>query len=759
MSVPFNPFSFGVVGESSNHNITKKTRIVNSRINNQFYGNFKKNFVVGVKLDNNINISDQPSLKINDKNRNIRSASSGNLNRGRSIPVPRDQIIYPPNNSNNSKPLHHSYNNFFQKSPTLPSNLQIKPNNTTGFFRNPSSVDLQKQLDVINEIEITPQKKITKSIKVIKRVEEKPIKSVKSGKKSEKKSVKNKERKEIETKPVKILSANKFKMGKDNYIIEDVEIELKNDKNKKKDTFRSENLNKATNNKLSNSESLYPKTERNGYKGEEIRSQDTIIEKKSKKKMKRRKSKSKNEKAKYSVKFEYQNPLEKEKEKKKEGIKKFLSSNTSYSARQRRGDIEDYMEVIDEEIENIHKKIDSIMHNLMLKKITMNIEGENNENKDNKDNGVIGGGKGNNNTNNTNNNNNTGDNANLNNLNIENNQNEGLKIGESIRGELKGLIEAKAKLSNIRKIFHPPTITRVVRRSFQPPIIPGGPPIPFTQIWDQFNPPMHTTIESSYVTNTPAYSREIIKPINKDSISVNNFLVQSKEKEIMNSYTHENSPIDIINSNPEYLDKLQRGSYQPEAKSTFSKERTVRKSDPSKMSLVHPDLGHPKKRRKKKIRPESVPIKKNKKKPKIKGKDKKKRDNFKRRSTISIMFGDLKNEKKSHFLSNPSLKEESLLANKKKIKPNRAASQFIRKMKWKGFKTKEERDLEECTFQPKINKKNKYKTDLSFEERQKRWFKGKEYHHRKMEKLAFKKMLESCTFKPKVLKKEESDKK
>lgn len=75
------------------------------------------------------------------------------------------------------------------------------------------------------------------------------------------------------------------------------------------------------------------------------------------------------------------------------------------------------------------------------------------------------------------------------------------------------------------------------------------------------------------------------------------------------------------------------------------------------------------------------------------------------------------------------------------IKPNKAASQFIRKMKWKGFKTKEERDLEECTFQPKINKKNKYKTDLSFEERQKRWFRGKEYHQRKMAKEAMRELL------------------
>lgn len=194
--------------------------------------------------------------------------------------------------------------------------------------------------------------------------------------------------------------------------------------------------------------------------------------------------------------------------KKKEGVNKFLSSNTSYSARLRRGDIEDYMEEIDNEIEAIHKKIDEVMSKLTLQKMTVNIEnsqdGNNNETKDN---------------------NNQNSNKKLE-ENLEkkidfaekgNNDNTDVNL-DKVKSELKGLLEARSKLTRIRRVFHPPRITSVVRRSFEP-AFPGGPPIPVTQVWNHHIPPMQTTtIESSYMNNTPAYSTDLKNPVIEEEI-------------------------------------------------------------------------------------------------------------------------------------------------------------------------------------------------------------------------------------------------
>lgn len=681
-----------------------------------------------------------------------------------------------------------SSQNFFRKSSPVNIEQNFKPEKNNferiveNYYpqasKNSEIVDLKKPPSTPIK-EIKEEIYTTRNIKVIKKLGNSSQKKKNPKKKSGKKK-KNSDGKTVETKSVKILSANKFKMGDNDYLIEDIELKESPKKSGnlipkppkgKGDSCRSEICIKNYANRKERSAPVHPKSTRIGTVRTigETNSYNTIFErisdndegaskkskskKKKKGKKKRKKRKAKSVQKKIRTKPQVTVKFESKKVKSKKEKKSFFSSNTSYSARQRRGDIEDYMELIDNEIEGIHKKIDDIMAKLMINKMVVNIKG----NQFNEQNG----GK---NTDNP-------DEKNENSKNKENELNQAEEIHpkdnntenlNEVKDELRGLLEARSKLTKIRKIFYFPRLTSVSRTSFEQ-MYPGAPLVPVTQVWNNpFPPTLHTTtIESSFANmNTPAYSSDAgkIRTLKNDSVvTVNNFLLKTRESK---KQDQDESNFEYINSNSEYLNTLQRGSIPVKMKKDEEDvpQRKVRNSDPSKVGIA-PNLGHPRQ-----FRAESAPLKKNKKKIKKKKKrrkKKKKKKNFcrslksvKSKSRDKGYSSSTALYEEKNYLNFPQSRKRVLKPSKKpkkiprNIKPNKAASEYIRKMKWKGFKTKEERELEECTFQPKVNRKNKYKTELSFEERQKRWYRGKKYHQRKMERDAVKEALETCTFKP-----------
>lgn len=642
--------------------------------------------------------------------------------------------LYQPNN------LNQSFSRFLPRASSPDSQYLVVSNvierNTQSYDRveNSSQKGLQKPK--------TEKKKNQRRGKVIRRIDTShPIKSSKKPRTGKKQLPPSQKK---NTKKIKILSKNKFQIDSGDYVIEDINsLKLGNETDLAKTT---ENI--CSDLKLDDELQVIKELSSKKNKKKNGKNKSKSLIRKAKKKRGKKKPKSSkigSKKGTISVRFESKKIGGKNK---KKGVKQFASSNTSYSARLRRGgDIEDYMEVIDDEIENIHKKIDKIMSNLMSSKMMININqngqgegkdslrGSQSQKPRSDEEGANGVGDGDNQK------------AGI--------MGKGLNDGNSQNNQLQQLLKAKSNLSKIREIIYPPRVTSIVRTSYEP-IGMGTPPVflSHSQILHPINPPLvaSTRLGSSQITffDTPIVSSDIQKSNQRRAnqrMSVNNFNLRPYEEEKIEDFDGirfkkaRNHSKDIKHRES---GKFGTQSHVSQGKQIIPGPKFERKSGPSKYISLENE------------RADSAPSPKLAKKPRKKAKKKNKKpiDNLPQEEKKNE--GSPKDVEDPHFFSslNPYLNNRRAKSNRSRL--NKKSLNPDQKRKLAQFSSRIAEELNECTFKPKINKRNAFKTNLTFEERQKRWFKGKEYHKRKMMKKAFRDLTESCTFKPETnIKKEE----
>ena len=380
---------------------------------------------------------------------------------------------------------------------------------------------------------------------------------------------------------------------------------------------------------------------------------------------------------------------------KKHAIKKFRASNTSYSARLRRGgDIEDYMEIIDDEIEDIHNKMDKILNYLELEKIKINIESPETQNKGFTAQDV-----------------------------------EAAKKGqeEKTRREMQKEKEDNALHMVERKVvthYPPPKIHNITRRTV------GTVLKPIISSFGPFHPGKVHLVEEPVICVEHFQKPEYTSPV----------IVESTEKFIPRSRaskSHLNSPASGNWVTEGYPSPSKQQGQDEWTKEMTPLTRSCFKHGNDNGGKNQPDITKIGKnlllslKRTKGRRTASAKVSVN------SGSNQSNYRNREKRMRFAKAMNDLRNQSAKY-------------TSKRSKSGGRGIKPWDRSIgRSTDFKEYAE-GSDTFTFQPHVNKKKRFKTKLDFQERQMRWLRGKEFHRRKMVEEKHRRELEGCTFQPRV---------